>query len=293
MRLFLERRKVGTNAPAAFENRRAGLLGSLVVLGLLLAASPAKAEDAGAEQPSPEVPELLYVERVTAGADPAMPLPMIVAIHGLGDTPESFLHLFDGFSEPARVIAPRGPIPMGKGFSWFETSPGGKEAFEAELITVTDQLMALIRKTIFTRPSEGRVVVTGFSQGAILSFSIAARDGDLFTVAAPIAGFLPPGLETPAGNSPPRIEAFHGEADKRIQFELGQQTIERLKAAGYEATMHSYEGLDHAMSPDMHRKHRALLLEAVASKKAPPQPEGHGHDHDHEVGKAAPAPQHP
>src|SRR5690606_5562323 len=70
--------------------------------------------------PLPQAGRLQYYERILGAAGPSDPLPMIVAIHGLGDDPENFSHLFDTFPEPARLIAPRAPLPAEEGgWSWF------------------------------------------------------------------------------------------------------------------------------------------------------------------------------
>jgi phospholipase/carboxylesterase len=250
-----------------------GSANRLVAISFLLALVASPLAGASAEEtvvPVEELPALTYVERVTGGADPEASLPMIIAIHGLGDKPESFLHLFDGFAAPARVIAPRGPLVHGPGRSWFPGSASDREAFEAGILEATDRLSRLVREVALARPTDGRVVVTGFSQGGMLSFALAARDGDLFTLAAPIAGFLPEGLEKKAGASPPRIEAFHGKDDGRIPLALAEATVGRLEAAGYKVTLHTYEALGHAMSPTMHREHRAALAAAVAPAQASP-----------------------
>src|SRR5688500_16260323 len=63
---------------------------------------------------------LQYVEIVLGDAEPDAQLPMIVAIHGLGDRPADFAHLFDTFVEPARLILPQGvDATEGGGYSWF------------------------------------------------------------------------------------------------------------------------------------------------------------------------------
>ena len=93
-----------SSAPAA----RARWLLSLAALGLLAAGCP--------RQPAePAAYPLAFQVVYTAGAEPSQRLPMIVALHGLGDTPARFAALFAGFPEPARVVSAP-PAPAKSGF---------------------------------------------------------------------------------------------------------------------------------------------------------------------------------
>src|SRR5688500_4887518 len=102
------------------------------------AALPASAAPASSEAP------LVFVERVTGGADPADTLPLVIALHGLGDTPERFIALYADLPLKARVIAPRAPTPHGPGASWFPIAGGsGAAAREAGIRASAERVAAL------------------------------------------------------------------------------------------------------------------------------------------------------
>ena len=53
--------------------------------------------------------------------------------------------------------------------------------------------------------------------------------------------------------------AFHGERDRRIPFADGEEAVQRLQAAGYQATMRSFPGVGHGVPEVM----RVPLLTAL------------------------------
>src|SRR5450432_2614789 len=59
--------------------------------------------------------DLDLIEILTAGARDEDTLPMIVAIHGMGDRPENWVDSFAKFPIPARVFLPRAPAAYGNG----------------------------------------------------------------------------------------------------------------------------------------------------------------------------------
>ncbi len=87
------------------------------------AVSGGSPEAAATSVPGPtNRPALEYIERVTGGAAEDARLPMITAVHGLGDRPEHFEALFDDLPLRARVILPRAPKPYSGGGSWFDSA---------------------------------------------------------------------------------------------------------------------------------------------------------------------------
>ena len=191
-----------------------------------------------------------FVEVVTGGANPQSPLPMVVAIHGLGSSPERFSSLIRNFEFPARFVLPRAPEPWGRGSSWFPSparnnisDPGWIKKLEGS----ADRIASLIKALSKEKPTVGRAMVLGFSQGGILSFIVAVRHPELVGVSVPIAGFLPE-IMVPAktGNSLyPAVYALHGEADSVIPFKLALRSVSKLKTLGVKVKLSSFPGVKH------------------------------------------------
>ena len=208
---------------------------------------------AGAREAAP----LDFVERLTGGAAPTDTLPLILAIHGLGDRPEHFVRWLEALPFPARVVAARAPTPHGRGSSWFPTRlpyTGERPETVRGVADATEQLAHLTRWLVKHRPTRGRPVVLGFSQGGVLSYALAARHPELFAAAVPIAGALPPSLfphETLTAPLP--VHAFHGAADTVVSAERCQKSVEALRAAGLTVHWTPYPGVQHSIPAQMRR----------------------------------------
>jgi phospholipase/carboxylesterase len=224
------------------------------------------------EAPPPAAPPapLTYVEQ-HLGGDPADPrLPLIVAIHGLGDRPEAFAGAFEGLRLPARLILPRAPIHWGNGgFAWFRTRT--REARPAllalEIAGAAEQLSTLLADLQARYPQAGPPVVTGFSQGGMLTLALAVRHPEQLAAAVPMAGWLPPPLLPVA--RPPRplaIRALHGRADRVVPFGPAEASIRALAELGWDAQLIPFEGVDHQLPPAMQATLFELLAKAVAAQ---------------------------
>lgn len=235
---------------------------ALVLVAASVAGSPAAAVELQREATS----GLEYLEIVTGGGLATDPLPVVVAIHGLGDRPESFRLLLDDLPTKARVILPRGPMPHGEdGFSWFDFHTDDEEGarrlgegVRSAAARVADLMVALAAE--HGGPTRG--VVCGFSQGGMLSFAVAATRPDLVAVAVPVSGYLPTALwpaERPKTRPLPRILALHGEADRLISAESSRWSVEALRSNGFDTSLRTWPGVGHAMVPDI----RAALVTAV------------------------------
>jgi phospholipase/carboxylesterase len=206
-----------------------------------------------------------FLERITGGARASDPLPLIVAIHGRGGRPEHFGRALAALSLPARVILPYGPEPLGDGFSWFGDWTDDAQ-FAALCRGAADRLAAMIADLVHRRPTVGKPIVTGFSQGGILSFTLAVLHPDVVGAAFPASGLLPSGLwpsAWPEGFARPRVHAFHGSADDVVPVEGARATVRHLVALGVSATLTEYPGIGHTVSPDMQRDLVQALEQAL------------------------------
>jgi phospholipase/carboxylesterase len=196
-------------------------------------------------------------------------------VHGLGDTPANFAHLFDGLSRSARLVIPRAPKAFGRGGSWFDTPipvPTSGQQLSAGIVQSADRLCRLIGEMETKQPSQRRPVITGYSQGGILSFAVAARCPEKIGLAIPVAGLLPDDITLPANGSStqrPGIVAIHGNRDDVVPFSDGRRTLTRFKKAGYPATFHTHEGDGHAITANIQHQWHQILEDYLQSGTVP------------------------
>jgi phospholipase/carboxylesterase len=197
-----------------------------------------------------------YELRYTGGADPQSKLPMIVAIHGLGDRPENFARIFDALPVKARLVLPRGLTTHGDGFAWFaiEVDPNDRDAkaIAAGVERATTALVRMLDALLATFPTADKPVVTGFSQGGMLSLALAAHHPDRFAAAVPLAGWLPPAF-MPERAHPVPIVALHGDADRVLPIEATRISVGELRRLGFNAELREYPGVGHTVSDAMLR----------------------------------------
>jgi phospholipase/carboxylesterase len=221
------------------------------------AAEPDAARSAAREAVAPTIP---FVERVTGGASATDRLPLVVAMHGFGDTPEAFVGVFDGMPTRARVVALRAFDSWSGGWSWFRPGldPNGPE-FAHTVEAAAHRIARAIREIAVARPSCRSIVVTGFSQGAMLSYTLAALEPDVATRFVPVAGRLGAAIAI----DPRRggdVRALHGDADARVPIDDSRAAVSRFAEAGRDAHLETYPGVGHTISMEMRRD----LFRAIA-----------------------------
>jgi phospholipase/carboxylesterase len=221
-------------------------------------ASPADTEAAG----------IRFLERLTGGADAAEPLPLVVGIHGFGGRPERFGRALAALQVKARVILPYGTEVHGGGFAWFDGWNDDAQVADGSR-RAADRLLAMIAELSRRHPTVGKPIVTGFSQGGILSYTIAVLHPDAVRAAFPAGGFLPPPLlptAWPAGQPTPLLHAFHGAADERVPIDADRATVRGLDAVGLHVELTEYPGVEHVLAGDMERD---LVRAIEAALRAP------------------------
>ena len=216
-------------------------------------------------KPSPDADLLAHLEIITGNAKPTDALPLVVAIHGLGDRPESFAHLFDGFGSRARVLVPRAPQPYLDGYSWFPLAMNDAKKSASGIRKAARHIARWLTEIRTTKKSVGRPIVTGFSQGGMLSFALAVHHPEVVAEAIPVSGWLPPQLWPAAlGKSAahPPIVALHGAADTRVPIEPTRDSVAHLLGLGFQIELREFEGVEHSIPPIVRRDLHALLADA-------------------------------
>jgi phospholipase/carboxylesterase len=206
------------------------------------------------------------VEILTAGAAPDEALPVVVALHGYGGSPEQLTAMFDGFPVRARVLLPRGPMRVAQGWGWFAFS-GSDDGIAPRLAQAAEGVLREVASRTRGRASCGRPIVVGYSQGGFLAWALAARSPAVFAAAFPMAGMLPPTLHpTSAPPDAPRVVAFHGESDEVVEIGNDLRTQARFEQVGFRATLRRYPGVGHARPVQIVSDVRDELVRAISEQ---------------------------
>ncbi len=214
-----------------------------------------------------QVGDFHYVEVILGkNPHPDHPMPLIVIFHGRGGKPS----IPDGPYEtdvPLRLLLPRGPDRLGSGYNWLATwtNAGKEELLARSLAARADQLAPAIRAFRAMRPTLGKPILVGFSQGGILSFALATRYPREFAAAFPLAGWLPPSLypEPGRGQKFPYIYAQHGALDTTVPTQRGRETVQALRQRGLRVDYREVPGVGHIVTPGMDREVRVALQRFV------------------------------
>lgn len=188
-------------------------------------------------------------------------------MHGLGDRPESFGELFASFDGKARVVILRAPDAWGDGFSWFPFRPNDGDALRSRgMSDAAERVVAMLGVLTARRPTRGKPIVTGFSQGGMLSFTIFARHPELVQAAFPIGGALPEPLwpSADAAHSAARLVALHGESDDRVPLGPTRAAVDALGRRGFEARIETFPGVGHRIPAELRARYFELLREELS-----------------------------
>lgn len=204
--------------------------------------------------------DLAFVERIFEPPGPRTKkdLPVLVMIHGLGDRADNFLHLTDSLHTPHRALSLQGLNPyngsFGNGFAWFQTRvrAGQDKKLAAEIDHAAAAVAKGLRALNQKEDKLGRkFVVTGFSQGGILSYALAVQYPELIATAVPISGLLPTASRRPKDKKRTKVVAFHGEADEIVPFARGRELGQWLRGQGFDYELQSFPEVGHRIPAPM------------------------------------------
>jgi predicted peptidase len=151
--------------------------------------------------------DLPYRFHVPVGYDPSRErYPLVIYLHGYAERGhDTWAHMKNGVETlarwPAIAVAPQCPDTDTWGGSWY----GGDSRAQRQVVSLVEELGQ--RRSV----DPDRVVLIGYSMGAIGLWAILERDAALFSAAVPIAGDLRP--ESARSLLHFAVWAFHGEKD--------------------------------------------------------------------------------
>jgi predicted esterase len=241
-------------------NRWLGL-GAAAVVAAVVARKMRKSRSTGGDQPCTADLGLRTIERLSPHSSGVDNLPLLVVLHSRGATPEGASALHNALREPARVLTPAAPGRLGDGYAWFEEHLGTKDQDELarEIQRVGPVLAGFIREAMRCRPTQGRPVVTGSSQGGTMALYLASWYPGLISGAVAVNGWLPEQLwKTPMA---PTV-ILSGTRDTTVDPDRTQAYALEMKRRGAPVEFATYDS-GHSISADLGRAWKASVNEVM------------------------------
>ena len=177
--------------------------------------------------------EYQYEVEFTGGASSSNNLPMIIALHGNGDTPKHFYETsLKALKSKARVILVRGLKRYGTGFTW----PYKREAF----IKYGPSFSSFVRILTHKYKSKGKPILFGFSGGAMMAYHQAVSSPEQYSFIFPISGELKHQKKLKTSNQDLVVYSYHGSQDQVISASSGKAASNFLKKQGLKVEYHEF-----------------------------------------------------
>ena len=174
--------------------------------------------------------------------------PLLLLLHGVGSNENDLFGLAPYLDERFLIISVRAPNTLGPGsYAWFDVdfTPQGPVIDPAQAEVSRKALIDFIGEAITAYGADPKqVYLLGFSQGAIMSASIALTRPDLVAGVALMSGRILPEIQTLMA-APEKLEGFpilvvHGIDDTVLPINHGRASRQLLASLPVELTYHEY-----------------------------------------------------
>ncbi|PCJ13060.1 MAG: hypothetical protein COA75_13005 [Cellvibrionales bacterium] len=186
-------------------------------------------------------------------------LPLLVALHGNGDTPQDFYdNVLDHLDVPARIILLKGPVSSNRGSAW-PWSP-------ADFVQYGKAINEAVEILAIKFPTSEKPILLGFSGGGMTAYYQALTHGDSYSYIIPISGKLTKDL---LGDAPIRrgakVFAFHGNKDSVVSITGGRSAERILREHGIDVRFVEFNGGHHGIVNEIRTEITVLLEEKLES----------------------------
>ncbi|KRE55882.1 alpha/beta hydrolase [Paenibacillus sp. Soil750] len=193
-----------------------------------------------------------YDVHLPANMDPDKKYPVVLTLHGKGSNEKNMFGLVAPLADNFIIIGIRGNLPLGAGYQYYDLKSLGnpiREMFDEAV----SQLEAFIQYATEKYPIDpGKRYLLGFSQGAILSMTLALTMGNELKGIVSLNGYVPEFVKTEYPlRSVKDVSVFisHGEYDSVFPVRIGHEAAAYFKEKTPRLTFHLYP-TDHGVSEE-------------------------------------------
>lgn len=191
----------------------------------------------------------VYLERKASQPN----APLLLLLHGYGSNDADLFSFAAYIPNSFHVVSLQAPLRIsGDSYTWFPihfsesmerwTSPD-------EVKKATNYISEFLGYYTAKHPIDSeKIYLMGFSQGAMLSYSIGLTMEKVKGIAA-LSGYIDPRMVEITNSSIPSIYMSHGTADTVVPYAWAEQSIELLKTNGFQPEFYAYPQ-GHGVSQD-------------------------------------------
>jgi predicted esterase len=199
---------------------------------------------------------LPYTVVTPSGHDPARECPLVMALHGMGQTEDHMRRFLRGLEDlPVIWCFPRGVHPYEIrrperariGNAWYLFT-GDQDALRDSML-LTGQYLISLHGELARAFKLSRGAMVGFSQGGYLASVVAANHPQYFAAAACIGGRIKHEFMPDGGGV--RLLQLHGGQDANVTPELARKATEGARAKGYDVRYAEDPDAGHEISSAM------------------------------------------
>ena len=189
------------------------------------------------------MPYRVYVPKTY---DASRPVPLVVALHGLGGTEDSWM---DAYGRQLPALAEKhGYIavsPLGYRVDGFYGYSYGNDAASRrkQALSERDVMEVLARMRQHYKIDDTRIYLMGHSMGAIGTWALAAKYPDIWAALGPIAGTGNPQSVSNMKHIPQFV--VHGDADPTVPVAGSRNMVAQMKALGVDHVYVEVPGGNH------------------------------------------------
>lgn len=184
--------------------------------------------------------------------------PLLILLHGVGSNEKNMFSFAEYLPEKYLIVSARGPLDFGNNsYAWFQVDfSTGKpvivesqaEAARKVIIEFIDDLQSELN---FDKEN---IYLMGFSQGGIMSYSVALTTPEKVKGIAVMSGRLLPEVKPLIAENTAlttlKVYISHGYQDPVLQYGFAEDAVNYLQTKGLHPEFHSYHA-GHTINQEM------------------------------------------
>jgi len=168
----------------------------------------------------------------------------LILLHGVGSNEQDLISLAPYMPDDMTVISPRGPFALGEGrYAWYQVDfSKGKPEINAGQEEQSREIIREFVQQIKAKYSIDEVYLGGFSQGAIMSYTLGLTEPDLVTGVLSFSGRILQEIRTLVATTDNlknlRVFIAHGTQDTTLPVHYAREAKTFLESKGITPTYH-------------------------------------------------------